>query len=289
MLELSLQLKAWRELFEERFSEVQTRLYPTDESLHRACRYALSGQGKRVRPLLALASAAAMGGDPERALNFAIAIEMIHTYSLVHDDLPCMDDDDMRRGRATTHIMFDEATALLVGDALLTDALALVAEDPSPQAAKAVATLARAAGGRGMVQGQALDMHWTGRSDFTRADLDAIHRHKTGDLIAASCVLGGLIATVSTERLAELKAFGHDLGLAFQIIDDLLDESEGTGKSQGKDLESGKLTYLRLMSRDEAQDYARTLTERTQASASAWGDRAFALQELAAALLNRSL
>jgi geranylgeranyl pyrophosphate synthase len=292
MINLSSKLNAWRDTFENKFTRTQSALYPDEQSLHQACRYALAGQGKRIRPLFAMAAAEAVGAHAEQALTVAIAAEMIHTYSLVHDDLPCMDDDDMRRGRATTHVIYDEATALLAGDALLTDAFFVVADDDELSVtarAKAVAHLARAAGGRGMVKGQALDMHWTGRSDFTRDDLDSIHINKTGALIAASCSLGAIAADADQSTIEMLERFGRGLGLVFQIIDDLLDGEAGTGKSLGKDAFAGKLTYLSLMSHEEAKAYAKRLTDETIAVLSPLGPKADALRELGLALLDRKV
>jgi geranylgeranyl pyrophosphate synthase len=284
-------LEPWRTLFEERLEALQAELYPgDDQSLHPACRYALAGQGKRIRPLLTMAAAVAAGGTVQASLPFAAAVEMIHTYSLIHDDLPCMDDDEMRRGRATTHVIYDEATAMLAGDALLTDAFQVIclADHLAADARlKAVKRLSRAAGGVGMVKGQALDMHWTGRSDFTRLDLDSIHIHKTGALIAAAAVLGGISAGADDEGLDRLERFGTHIGLAFQIIDDALDETEGIGKSLGKDLDLGKLTYLRLLSRDDALRHAKALTDIALEQLEVFGERAAQLRAIGLSLLER--
>jgi geranylgeranyl pyrophosphate synthase len=286
-----MELSPWLERFEAEWQATQNRLYPETTRLHAACRYALAGQGKRIRPLLAMAAAEAVGGAWHKALSAAMAVEFIHTYSLVHDDLPCMDDDDLRRGRATTHKVFDEATALLVGDALLTDAFQILLQTPDVPASilvELVKTLSEAAGGRGMVYGQDLDMHWTGRSGFTAQDLDAIHSNKTGALIAAACALGGLSAGASQDKADHLKTFGFKLGLAFQIIDDLLDDSETTGKSLGKDAESGKLTYLSLMPKEEARSRAERLTEEALRELRSFGDRGAVLHRLAHKLLERT-
>lgn len=286
MVSLPHTLETWRNSFETFYAKAARELYPSEERLHQACRYALEGTGKRIRPLLAMASAHALGGDYQCAINVACSVEWIHTYSLVHDDLPCMDNDDLRRGRLTTHKKFDEATALLVGDALLSDAFYLLSQ--SPKVAPAMfAILSRAAGGRGMVRGQALDMHWTGRSDFGRKDLDTIHSHKTADLISASCLLGALAAGADEKTLAVLEDFGQSLGLAFQIVDDLLDSSPETGKSAGKDRESGKLTYLSLMSEADARAEAARLTKRTEDLLLPLGDRATPLLQIARLLLER--
>ncbi len=286
-----VELSPWLERFEAEWLNVQSRLYPESTRLHAACRYALAGQGKRIRPLLAMAAAAAVDSDWQNALPASMALEFVHTYSLVHDDLPCMDDDDMRRGRATTHKVFDEATALLVGDALLTDSFQILLDSAhlsAPLALELVKTLSEAAGGRGMVYGQDLDMHWTGRSGFSAQDLDAIHLNKTGALIAAACAMGGIAGGASKENIAHLKTFGFKLGLAFQIIDDLLDKSTTTGKSQGKDAESGKLTYLSLMSGDEAKNRAERLTEEALQELMPFGDQGATLRLLAVKLLQRT-
>jgi geranylgeranyl pyrophosphate synthase len=286
-----MELSPWLERFEAEWLHVQDRLYPESTRLHAACRYALAGQGKRIRPLLAMAAAEAVGSDWQNALPAAMALEFVHTYSLVHDDLPCMDDDDLRRGRATTHKVFDEATALLVGDALLTDSCQVILQSthlPAPAQVQLVQTLSEAAGGRGMVYGQDLDMHWTGRPGFAAQDLDAIHHNKTGALIAAACALGALAGGAGTEAVARLKAFGFKLGLAFQIVDDLLDNSTATGKSQGKDAESGKLTYLSLMSREEAKERAKGLTDEAMKDLLPFADKGAALRLLAGKLLERN-
>ena len=192
--------------------------------LAEAARYALFGGGKRVRPCLALLSAEAMGGDFQSALPWAAAIEMVHTYSLIHDDLPSMDDDDIRRGRPTVHRQFDEATAILAGDALLTEAFALISRSaPDPRYAQNwCRLLAEASGGRGMVGGQVDDIK--GVTDLE--ELVSMQKKKTGALIAASVVGGGVIADVSPEWMARLERFGDALGMLFQITDDLIDQEQ---------------------------------------------------------------
>lgn len=277
--------------FEAALGEAMTQLYEGEQRLHQACRYALAGKGKRIRPLLTLAAARACGlGDPSGSLPAAVAVEMIHTYSLVHDDLPCMDNDDLRRGRATTHKAFDEGTALLVGDALLTDAFSLIADAPGwapPEKAAMISILARAAGGRGMVYGQALDIAFTGQGTYTAADLDAIHSHKTGNLIEAACILGGLSASASAQQLSQLRIFGAAVGLAFQIIDDLIDEGPLTGKTPGKDKALGKLTYLSVMGASRARERALELTQRAHQALESFGEAGADLRALAAQLLHR--
>ncbi len=226
--------------------------------LHRAMRYAVLGGGKRVRPVLARLAHAAAGGDPEAIGEAVVGLELIHTYSLVHDDLPAMDDDILRRGRATVHVAFDEATAILVGDALLTEGLGLLASFPRGEAwagrrAAATALVAEAVGSRGMVGGQVEDLEATGQApgaeEAPAVRLERIHRHKTGALLRASVELGAVLAGVDQPTRAEFAAYGDLLGLAFQIADDILDATataEELGKSPGKDARAGKLTYVTL-------------------------------------------
>lgn len=257
-------LAAFKNAFDHYFFELGSQLYPSSSRLHEACRYALSGPGKRVRPLFIKLFYSCFGGLDERWLPAAAAIEMIHTYSLVHDDLPCMDDDEWRRGRKTTHHAYDEATALLVGDALLSDAFGLLATcrfNRPQELALSVQELARNIGGSGMVAGQSLDMYWTKQSGYTLEDLNEIHSLKTGALIRAAASLGARLAGAPAADIVKAAEIGGKIGLAFQIQDDLIDIMEGTGKSSGKDLAQGKLTYLQVMKPDQAYALAKDLTE----------------------------
>lgn len=218
--------------------------------LHEAMRYAVFGGGKRLRPVLVRAACRVAGGDAEVALEPACAVELVHTYSLVHDDLPAMDDDTLRRGRATVHVAFDEALAILAGDALLTLAFEVLASYPPGEAwasrrAAGCALIAHAAGARGMVGGQVEDMEAAGAAPDA-ARLERMHRAKTGALLAASVELGALLAGLSLEQRAAYRQFGQELGLCFQIADDILDvtgTATSLGKSPGKDASAGKLTY----------------------------------------------
>jgi geranylgeranyl diphosphate synthase type II len=220
------------------------------ERLHAAMRYAVFGGGKRVRPILARAACRAAGGDPGRALEPACALELIHTYSLVHDDLPALDDDRLRRGRPTVHVAYDEAIAILAGDALLTEGFAVLArfpegDDLAPVRAEACRVVATAVGSLGMVGGQVEDLEATG-AVADPARLERIHRAKTGALLAAAVELGALVAGAEGERRREFAEFGRGLGLLFQIADDILDvtgTAASLGKSPGKDAAAGKLTY----------------------------------------------
>lgn len=255
--------------FEIQVSDLCHNFYGGQDRLSEACRYAMSGNGKRVRPVLALLCNQALGGQREHCWPPALALEMIHTYSLIHDDLPIFDDDDTRRGRPTLHVKFDQQTAVLAGDALLTDAWRVLclpgqSEQPDSDISRSrlemIHELSMASGGQGMALGQMMDLYWTGRSDYSEEDLKFVHLKKTGSLIAASCVAGALSVTRDSEVIISLRKFGEILGLAFQVTDDLLDELPGTGKSSGKDLAQDKLTYLKIMSKQKAQALAKELT-----------------------------
>lgn len=235
------------------------------QRLHRAMRYAVLGGGKRLRPVLARVACRVAGGDPEAVTDAVCALELVHTYSLVHDDLPAMDNDDMRRGRATVHVAFDEATAILAGDALLTEGLLILARAPEgPQWAgrrhAAVALVAEALSARGMVGGQMEDLEATGQvpGEAVAAGerLERIHRHKTGCLLGAAVELGAVLAGAEGDRRWRFRHFGDCLGLAFQVADDILDATASAaalGKSPGKDAAAGKLTYVTLYGLDAAR------------------------------------
>ena len=235
------------------------------ERLHRATAHAVFAGGKRIRPILARLAHRAAGSDPDEITEAACGLELIHTYSLVHDDLPALDDDVLRRGRPTVHVAFDEATAILVGDALLTEGLLLIARHPvgeeyASRRADAVAIVAEAISARGMVGGQVEDLEATGQTTHDSVDpelrLERIHRHKTGCLLRASVELGAILAGIDAAGRQAYVAFGEDLGLAFQIADDILDataSAEDLGKSPGKDLAAGKLTYVTLYGLDSTR------------------------------------
>src|SRR5216684_5473672 len=220
--------------------------------LQEAMSYSLEAGGKRLRPILVLLSCEACGGTIESALPAACAIEMVHTYSLIHDDLPAMDNDDLRRGRPTNHVVFGEGLAILAGDGLLTLAFEVLARDlaPAETAAACCADLARAAGMAGMVGGQVADLEAEGRTVASLDELESIHRRKTGALLASGLTMGARIARAGNDDLHRLSSFGRCLGLAFQITDDLLDvcgTSQSMGKTVQKDASRGKLTYPSLL------------------------------------------
>ena len=234
--------------------------------IHEAMRYAVLGGGKRIRPILGIAAAEACGAKADELLVPIAALELIHTYSLVHDDLPALDNDDLRRGRKTTHVIFGEAMAILTGDALLTEAFSWLARPVAGVDAghqlRAVKEVALAVDSKGMIGGQVADLIATGKNEATAEQLDFIHRNKTGKLLTASVVLGGLLANADDEKIEALRNYGRAIGLAFQIVDDLLDQEEDAttlGKTAGKDLAQGKLTYPALFGTDAARIAVDTL------------------------------
>lgn len=239
-----------------------------DAVLDQACRYSLMAGGKRVRPALTLEFCRLFGGDPQNALPFAAAVEMIHTFSLIHDDLPCMDDDDLRRGRPTSHKVFGEAYALLAGDGLALDAFGMAAsnEAVSPEArVEAIKLLSSASGSAGMVRGQIVDMFGEGNT-LTYEELLFLHAHKTGALIRVAAQLGVLAAgfAVSSPEMEAAVGYAERIGLAFQVIDDILDVTstpEAMGKSVGGDADHHKNTFLSFKSIPEAEAFADSLTE----------------------------
>ncbi|HWZ95500.1 MAG TPA: farnesyl diphosphate synthase [Opitutaceae bacterium] len=237
--------------------------------IHEAMRYSMQAGGKRLRPVLVLA-AAELFGEKSNALPAAIAIECVHTYSLIHDDLPCMDNDDLRRGRPTAHKKFDEATALLAGDALLTHAFALLAENYAPPlVAEMVRELATAAGSAHLIGGQMEDLLAEKKADATAAELEFIHLSKTAAMIKASLALGGCCGSATKNNLGALHDAGHHLGLAFQIIDDILDATADTatlGKTAGKDAKTGKTTFVKLHGLGASRRFAREHTDAACAS-----------------------
>ncbi len=261
--------------------------------LMEAIRYATLSGGKRVRPFLVVCSADLFGVKKERALRVAASIEMIHCYSLIHDDLPAMDNDEVRRGLPTCHVKFDEATAILAGDALLTRAFEVLAEDathPDPRVrSDLVVSVARAAGGNGMVGGQMLDL-MAETEALEMAAVTRLQRMKTGALIATSCEAGAILGKASEQARHALLAYAHDLGLAFQIVDDLLD-AEGdaavVGKKTGKDSGAGKATFVSLMGLDRARHQSRILAQQAVDHLDIFNTAADALRALAWFVVDR--
>ncbi|MDQ7095799.1 polyprenyl synthetase family protein [Desulfosporosinus sp. PR] len=254
--------------------------------LNESMAYSLVGGGKRIRPVLALASAEAVGGNPEKVLPAAAALELIHTYSLIHDDLPALDNDDYRRGRLSNHKVFGEANAILAGDGLLTYAFEFLTE-PSlgqpGQQLRVIREVAVAAGKNGMVGGQVLDIAGEGKQ-LSLAEIEEIHKGKTGALLTVSARLGGILAGAAEQEIEALTRYAQALGLAFQIKDDILDvvgDSETLGKPVGSDLRQGKSTYVSLLGLEEATRQLHSQTEKAQAALKLLGEKSAFLSELA--------
>ena len=265
---------------------------PETSEVCRAARYSLLGGGKRIRAVLVLSVCDLLGGDKAAAGQFAAAVEMLHCYSLIHDDLPCMDNDDLRRGRPSCHKAFDEATAMLAGDVLLTEAFEVVANAPASAQAcvRAARALGAGAGSRGLVYGQELDLKYEALA-ATEDQLRLIHRNKTGALINAAVQMGAAAAEADTETCRVLEAYAYGLGLVFQIVDDVLDVTstpEQLGKPIGSDSENGKTTFATLYGVQGAMDLAQKLNAKTCAQLhSHFGTKAAFLEQLAQQLLVR--
>ena len=261
-------------------------------TIHRAMRYSLFAGGKRMRPALCLAAAEACGGTTEAALPLACAVECIHTYSLIHDDLPAMDNDDFRRGKPTNHKVFGEGLAILAGDALLTQAFEIAAQAagwPRYSHRDLVLEIAQASGSLQLIAGQVADLEGEGKKT-SAAQLRYIHERKTSALLCCSARLGGMSANCTAAQLAALTDFGYHVGLAFQVIDDILDVTQTTeqlGKTAGKDVAAQKATYPRIVGLEKSRKIARELTAKAFAALKPFNGRAAALEALAHYLLER--
>ncbi len=288
----------WASAMQSRIEAVLDQHMPTDKiipaRLHEAMRYATLNGGKRVRALLTYAAASFFSADSKEADAAAAAVELIHAFSLVHDDMPCMDDDDLRRGKPSTHKQYDDATALLVGDALQSLAFQLVAQDQqieNGQKIKMLHLLAVAAGSRGMAGGQAIDLESTNVA-LTQADLEIMHLHKTGALIRAATLMGAYSAVNKNTKKAEaVEHFSKAIGLAFQVIDDILDaeaDTETLGKTAGKDADANKSTYVTLLGLNKAKTLANELHQNAVNALSEFGQEADLLRQLANFIMQRS-
>ena len=275
--DLSTYLAERRRLVETALDQALPMQYPN--TLYESMRYSLLAGGKRLRPILCLATCELLGGSLDLAMPTACALEMIHTMSLIHDDLPSMDNDDYRRGRLTNHKVYGEDVAILAGDALLTYAFELVA-DQTPEAdpkrvLQVVAALGRAVGGEGLVGGQVVDLASEGNPDVTLDTLNFIHSHKTAALLEISVTSGAILAGGSDDEVNRLRSYAQRIGLAFQIVDDILDitsTAETLGKSVGKDINAQKATYPSFWGLDESQQQAKTLIEAAKADLDSFGE-----------------
>ena len=265
------------------------------ETIYEAMRYSLLAGGKRLRPILCLASCELVGGTVEMAMPTACALEMVHTMSLIHDDLPAMDNDDYRRGKLTNHKVYGDDIAILAGDGLLVYAFEVVATQtqnvPAPRVLKAIGHLAHAFGADGVVGGQVVDIQCEGKPDTTVETLHFIHTHKTGALLEACVVCGAILGGAADEDLQRLSRYAQNIGLAFQIIDDILDitkTQEELGKTAGKDLQAQKATYPSIWGLEESTRQAQELIEQAKAELASFGTKALPLLTLADFITNRS-
>ena len=288
----TIDFSAWSHAHLERVEATLQRVLPAPEieprRLHQAMRYAVLGGGKRVRPLLAFAAGELAGADAERVVIAGAAVELIHAYSLTHDDLPCMDDDVLRRGKPTCHVEYDEPTALLVGDALQSLAFQLLGEyrlaDDMKAQLEMVKLLAAASGSRGMAGGQAIDLESIGKN-LTVPELEFMHIHKTGALIRASALLGARCGSgLGEKEYSQLDLFAKLIGLAFQVVDDTLDAESSTatlGKTAGKDAKDNKPTYVSAIGIPRARELAQEMRQNALGALAGFGERALRLRQLA--------
>jgi len=292
MSDLKSWLKAQQQIVDAELKRQLPRENVRPVTIHKAMRYSIFAGGKRLRPILCLAAAEACGGEIENALAPACAVEIMHTYSLVHDDLPCMDDDDLRRGRPTSHKVFGEGVAVLCGDALLTEAFTIIAQTPPTKrytAREYVSELAITGGSRKLIGGQILDLEGEGKT-LTKKQLVQIHEAKTAALLTSSLKLGAMTANATPKKLEAVTDFGYNLGLAFQVIDDILDVTQTTeqlGKTAGKDEAVDKSTYPAVMGLEKSKKEAARLTKKALAALKPLGKKAIRLEEIAHYMLDR--
>lgn len=285
-------LKQRKNLVEEALNNSLTIKKP--ETIYQAMRYSLLAGGKRLRPILCLATCELTGGSIDIAMPTACALEMIHTMSLIHDDLPAMDNDDYRRGQLTNHKVYGDDIAILAGDGLLAYAFEYVAVNthnvPAERIVKVIARLGRTVGAEGLVGGQVLDLESEGKADISAQTLSFIHTHKTGALLETSVVSGAILAGASAEDITKLSRYAQNIGLAFQIIDDILDitaTDEELGKTAGKDLQAQKATYPSLWGIEKSRIQAQNLIDEAIAQLTTYGEKAEPLREIANYIITR--
>lgn len=292
----STDLKPWLKSTQKQVDAALNRYLPREnappKTIHKAMRYSVFAGGKRLRPILCLAAAEACGGEVEDALAPSCAVEIMHTYSLVHDDLPSMDDDDLRRGRPTSHKVFGEGMAVLTGDALLTEVFSIIAQTPATKrygVGEYVREIAETGGSRKLIGGQVLDLEGEGQS-LNKAQLIRIHEAKTAALLTCSVRLGAMTANATPRKLEALTTFGYNLGLAFQVIDDILDVTQTTeklGKTAGKDEAVDKSTYPAILGLEKSRKEAARLTKKALKSLEVFGKKGARLEQIARYLLER--
>lgn len=291
--DLSTYLAKRKEAIEVALDSALPVIYP--EKIYEAMRYSLLAGGKRLRPILCLASCELAGGTTSMAMPTACALEMIHTMSLIHDDLPAMDNDDYRRGKLTNHKVYGDDIAILAGDGLLTYAFEFIATKtenvPPQQVLQTIAYLGRAAGAGGLIGGQVVDVESEGKTDVSLETLNYIHAHKTGALLEACVICGAILASASEADLQRLSRFAKNIGLAFQIIDDILDitaTQEELGKTAGKDVQAGKVTFPSLWGIEESRRQASQLVADAKDQLAVFGSKALPLLAIADFITSRS-
>ena len=291
--DLKIYLKERQKLVEAALDKSIAVVYP--EKIYEAMRYSLLAGGKRLRPILCLATCEMTGGTIEMAMPTACALEMIHTMSLIHDDLPAMDNDDYRRGKLTNHKVYGEDVAILAGDGLLAYAFEYVAANtknvPPTQVLQVISHLGRAVGAAGLVGGQIVDLEMEGKTDVSVETLNFIHNHKTAALLEACVVCGGILSGTSPDNLQRLSRYSQNIGLAFQIVDDILDitaTQEQLGKTAGKDQQAQKVTYPSLWGLEESKKQAQMLIEAACTELEPFGEQAKPLIALAHFITNRN-
>ncbi len=295
-----MDLKSYLRVRQTRLEVALDQYLPAEDvlpaSLHKAMRYSVFAGGKRIRPMLMIAACEAVGGEMETVIPAACAMEMIHTYSLIHDDLPAMDDDDFRRGRPTNHKVFGEAVAILAGDGLLTEAFILLSDPkanrnvPPEVLGRVIHIISRCAGSQGMVGGQVVDMESEGK-EFSFPVLEFIHTHKTGALILAAIQAGALLGGADQSSFDALTRYGEASGLAFQIADDILDivgEQEVLGKDVGSDQSRGKATYPAFLGLEQSRARARELRDLALEALTPLGEKAEPLRRIARYIVDRT-
>ena len=292
MSDLEAYLKNQQSLIDDSLNAFLPRANERPRTIHQAMRYSVFAGGKRLRPILTLAAAEACCGEAENALRPACAVEIMHTYSLVHDDLPSMDDDDLRRGRPTSHKVYGEGMAVLTGDALLTEAFTVLAATPPTKRYSLKDLLLEfsiCGGSKKLIGGQVLDLEGESK-DLNKAQLIRIHENKTAALLTTSLRLGAMTANATPKQLEALTDFGYNLGLAFQVIDDILDVTQSTeqlGKTAGKDEALNKATYPSILGLDKSKKEAARLTKKALATLSVFGKKVTRLEAIAHYLLDR--
>ena len=295
-MDFQKQFDKYRKMVNEEIDRIFYKRECLQKSVYDAMTYSVTAGGKRIRPVLALAVGDMLGADLDDVLKFGVAIECIHTYSLIHDDLPCMDNDDLRRGRPTCHKQFNEETALLAGDGLLTMAFEIISDLTSyksltaDKVLKIACEIAKAAGCEGMIGGQVVDLESEGKTDVTEEILTYMHNRKTGALIKVPVVAGAIAAGATEEQIEALVKFADNIGLAFQVQDDILDcigDEAVLGKPIGSDVENEKTTYVTLLGIENARKKAEGLTQNAISALDSFGEKAEFLKEFANYLMGR--